>query len=178
MKKVITLLFLLAAGASLRAQILAGSSSLDPSSVMSVDRGLATADAHAVSPVYRQTYAAPLHITKFSIPGEKKKKVGSVMTVLGGALIIGGVAVYASGDPDYYRETYNQSTNTTTVETIDPKQVLGVFMAVVGTSVAVPGVIIWTKGIRQYNQYMKEQGETGPLRLGVGNGGAVLSYRF
>ena len=177
MKKVITLLFLLATGVSLRAQTLARYSSPDLS-VTALDQQGPGASPHAVSPLYRAVNASPMHITKFSIPGEKKKKVGSVMTVLGGALFVGGIALYASGDPNYENTTYNQTTQQYETTTIDPKRVLGVLMCMAGAGVAIPGVIIWTKGIRQYNQYMREQGETGALRLGVGNGGAVLSYRF
>lgn len=130
-----------------------------------------------VSPLYLQPNASPLNAKKFSIPGERKKKVGSTMTVLGGLLIVGGIVTYASSDPDYYRSTYNQNTNTTTVETIDPKRVLGVLMMVAGTGVAVPGALLWSKGARQYNRYMEEQGQQS-LRLGIGTHGAVLSYRF
>src|SRR5689334_9447617 len=98
MKKLVTLLFLVATGVSLKAQTLARYSSPDLSSATSVERGLSTVDPHTVSPLYRQVYNAPMHITKFSIPGEKKKKIGSTMTILGGALIVGGIAVFASGD--------------------------------------------------------------------------------
>lgn len=169
MKKVVILLFLVATTVSLKAQTLAR---------YSVSESPVHTASALVSPLYREAYAAPLHITKFSIPGEKKKKIGSIMTVLGGALFIGGIAMYASGDPNYENTTYNQTTGMYETTTIDPKQVLGVFMCVVGTGVAVPGVILWTKGIRQYKQYMKEQGETGAVRLGIGNGGAIFSYRF
>jgi hypothetical protein len=193
MKKVITLLFLLTTGVSLRAQTLARYSSQDLSSATTVDRGLASsrlnrestvdhpgfgASPQTVSPLYRQDYAAPMHITRFSIPGEKKKKVGSVMTVLGGALFVGGIAVYASGDPNYENTTYNQTTGQYETTTVDPKRVLGVLMCMAGAGVAIPGVIIWTKGIRQYNQYMREQGETGSLKLSVGNGGVGFAYHF
>jgi len=171
MKKVAILLFLLAVGVGLRAQTLARYSSSGLSSAMSVD-------PHTVSPLYRQDYAAPMHITKFSIPGEKKKKVGSVMTILGSALFVGGIAVAASGDPNYENTTYNQSTQTYDTNTVDPKYVLGGLMIVAGAGVAVPGVFLWTKGVRQYNQYMREQGGTSALKLGVNNSGVGLAYHF
>jgi len=167
MKKVITLLFLLSAGVSLKAQTLARyAPSGNPDQAQT-----------SVSPMYRQVYSAPMHITKFVIPGEKKKKIGSTMTVLGGALIVGGIAVYASSDPNYERTTYNSTTGAYETQTIDPKRVLGVFMMVAGTGVAVPGVLLWTKGARQYNRYMAEQGQTS-LRFGIGNHGAGLAYSF
>jgi hypothetical protein len=166
MNKVIILLLLCAAGASLQAQTLARYTASDNR----------YQTAAPVSPLYRQAYEAPLKVNKFSIPGEKKKKVGSTMTALGGALIIGGIAVYASGDSDYYRETYNQSTNTTTVYTVDPKRVLGVLMMVAGTGVAVPGILIWSKGAKQYNRYMEEQSGVS-LHIN-GPNGPGLSYRF
>ncbi len=167
---VLILLFLLATGVSLRAQTLARYSSPDLSSALSVDPG-------TVSPLYRQVYGAPMHV-KFSIPGEKKKKVGRTMTILGGALIVGGIAVCASADPYYEETTYNQTTGQYETQTIDPKYLLGGFMIALGVGASVPGVIIWRKGIREYDKYMIEQGDTGALRLGVGHGGAVLSYRF
>lgn len=168
MKKVVILLFLLATVVSIKAQTLAR---------YSVSDSPAHTGSAIVSPLYRQVYAAPMSVKKFSIPGEKKKKVGSVMTVLGGALFVGGIIVYASGDPNYESTTYNQTTGMYETTTVDPKQVLGVFMCVVGTGVAVPGIIIWSKGIRQYNKYMREQ-EQSSFRLGVGGKGAVLSYKF
>lgn len=177
MKKVITLLFSLAAGISLHAQILSHAPFPDSYAIVAVDRGPSTVDYSTVSPLYRQVYSAPLHITKFSIPGEKKKKWGSIMTVAGGGLIIGGIVVAASGDPHYENTTYNQSTNTTTTNTVDPKYVLGGVMIVYGVGLTVPGIIIWRKGVRQYDQYMREQGPQS-LRLGVGNGGAGVAYQF
>src|SRR5687768_6704546 len=46
---------------------------------------------------YQETNFRPLKST-FRIPGEKQKKIGSTMMALGGAMLVGGIIMYAKSD--------------------------------------------------------------------------------
>ncbi|NJM25660.1 MAG: hypothetical protein HC859_09385, partial [Bacteroidia bacterium] len=107
----------------------------------------------------------------YKIPGERMKRWGSTMTMLGGGLIIGGIIVVANADPDYNR--YNSYYNT--YDTTDPKYVWGTIMIVYGVGLTVPGVILWTRGIKKYNEYYEQQRQ---LSFRMQGNGVSLKYSW
>jgi hypothetical protein len=128
-----------------------------------------------VSPVFRKP-SPEIQKSYFRIPGERQIKVGRTLTILGGAFLIGGISVYARADKNVtytrYTNSYNQLDS---VAEFDLKMVMGPLMMVAGTAMAVPGVLLWTKGVKKNRQYMKEQEG---LSLGFRRSSAVLTYRF
>lgn len=128
-----------------------------------------------VSPVFRKV-PAEAKLSSFRIPGERQIKIGRTLTVLGGAMLIGGISIYANADKtvtySYYINSYNQLDSTAQ---IDPKAILGALMIVAGTGMTIPGVLLWKSGAKKNKQYMKEQQG---LSLGMRGNAAVLTYRF
>ncbi|MBL7856158.1 MAG: hypothetical protein JNM57_00600 [Cyclobacteriaceae bacterium] len=103
----------------------------------------------------------------FKIPGERMKRTGSTLTVIGGALFIGGIILTSQGSTEY--DPY------TGYEVADEKLALGVTMLVVGTGMLVPGIIFWSKGAKKYNRYMEQQQS---LSFKVRGPALSLAYRF
>lgn len=103
-----------------------------------------------VSPVLRSSgpkgYDAP--------PGLRMRNNGRVMTILGSALFVGGVFVLASADEMYYTAT--AGSNGTETEG-DPKAAVGILMITGGAGLAIPGIIMWSKGGKKYKAHQAAQ---------------------
>ncbi|SKC86344.1 hypothetical protein SAMN05660236_5121 [Ohtaekwangia koreensis] len=111
----------------------------------------------------------------FSPPGLRMRNAGRTLTILGGAMLIGGIAVFASAEESYYSTGYNS--NTGNYEEGDPKAALGVVMIAGGLGMTIPGVILWSKGAKKYKRYLEQhEGET--VSFNLNGNGASLCYRF
>jgi hypothetical protein len=133
-----------------------------------------------VSPVLRKNSALetnfrPLKST-FRIPGEKQKKIGSTMMALGGAMLIGGIIMYSRADKTVEEDTVWNTNGTYDIYyNVDAKYPGGILLMIAGTGISVPGVLIWRKGVKKYNQYMIEQERLSFFYHGTG---ATIQYRF
>ncbi|HOX83755.1 MAG TPA: hypothetical protein PLJ60_08910 [Chryseolinea sp.] len=125
-----------------------------------------------VSPVFLKNN----HLKNYEIgnpPGLKKRNTGRTLTILGGGLLIGGIAVFSSADEKYYSST---TTNGNTQTEGDPKAGLGILMIAGGIGMTIPGIILWTKGEKQYKQHLQNEGAQATIQF-KGNG-LSLKYRF
>ncbi len=102
-------------------------------------------------------------------PGFKMRNVGRTLTIIGGAMLIGGIIVYNNADKTY--TTYQSSTGTYTEG--DPQAALGVLMVMNGVGMTIPGIIFWTKGSRKYNRYLERE-----TAFSIKGQGLSVSYRF
>jgi hypothetical protein len=129
-----------------------------------------------VSPLFRKDVRSTTLRSSFRMPGERMKKVGRTLTLLGGAMILGGISVYSSADKEVRTVTYTTSSGATyTQDEMDPKAALGILMIVGGVGMTVPGVLVWTKGVKKYNRYLEEQQR---LSLDIRGTRAGFVYRF
>jgi uncharacterized membrane protein YidH (DUF202 family) len=135
-----------------------------------------TTSAYAISPVVQdmQSYNGLGEYHPARLPGERMRKVGRLLTVLGAGMLIGGIAVYNSADDDY-GNGYIQ--NGYYYYETDPKEELGVTMMVMGVGAIVPGVILWVKGAKKYNRALKRQ-EAESVSMNLKGSGVTLTYRF
>lgn len=127
--------------------------------------------APPLSPVFRKD-APSLMRSTFRIPGEREKRIGSTLTTLGGAMLVGGIIVYAQADKTV-RTVYNAQGQA--VQEISGKVVLGAVMILVGTGMTVPGILLWRKGIRVNEKYLREQES---LSLNFNGASGSIRYRF
>jgi hypothetical protein len=124
---------------------------------------------------YQETNFRPLKST-FRIPGEKQKKIGSTMMALGGAMLVGGIIMYAKSDKTPTKDSVlNNYGGYDPYYVYDGKYIGGILLMVAGTGISVPGVLIWRKGVKRFNQYMIEQER---LSLYYHGTGATVTYRF
>lgn len=107
-------------------------------------------------------------------PGLRMKKTGTTLTILGTAMIIGGVALVSSADDVYYSQTTSQYG---TYEEGDPKGALGAVMLVSGAGMTVTGIILWSKGAKKYRRHLEMQ-EGATACLSLGGSGVSIAYRF
>lgn len=110
-----------------------------------------------------------------AIPGERMKKTGAVLTILGGAMLVGGIAVLSTADEMYYSTGTNS--NTGSYEEGDPKAAVGFLMIAAGAGMTVPGIIFWTKGSKRYKQYLIDHPQKA-VSLHLGGASAGVTYRF
>jgi hypothetical protein len=124
---------------------------------------------------YQETNFRPLKST-FRIPGEKQKKIGSTMMAIGGAMLVGGIILYAGSDKTPTKDSVlNNYGGYDPYYVYDGKYVGGILLMVAGTGITVPGVLIWRKGVKKFNQYMIEQERLSFYYHGTG---ATVTYRF
>ncbi|MCD9018569.1 hypothetical protein [Parachryseolinea silvisoli] len=135
-----------------------------------------TSSAYTVSPIVQrvQTFEGLGEYHPARLPGERMRKAGRILTILGAGMLVGGIIVYNNADDDYYN-TYTQ--NGTTYEEGDPQAALGILMMVGGTGMVVPGVILWAKGAAKYNRALKRQ-EAESVSMNLRGSGIALTYRF
>lgn len=126
------------------------------------------------SPVFKTDHRYLITDTEpANTPGLRKKKMGATMTIIGSVLLVTGVALVASADELYYS---SNTTNGNTVEEGDPKGAIGVLLIAGGLGLTIPGIIIGTKGKKQYDRYKRSQQKTVSLNLRTNTAGLV--YRF
>ncbi|HYF68531.1 MAG TPA: hypothetical protein VD884_10360 [Ohtaekwangia sp.] len=106
-------------------------------------------------------------------PGLRMRNVGRTLTIAGSALLVGGIIVFASADERYYT---SQQTQYGTHEEGDPKALLGLLMITGGAGMTVPGIILWSKGAKKFNNYIAREREALSLNLSVTRIG--LKYHF
>lgn len=135
-----------------------------------------TTPTYAISPVVQdvQSYSGLGGYHAARLPGERMRKVGRLLTVLGAGTLIGGIAVYNSADPNY-NNTYVQ--NGYYYYETDPKEELGATMMVLGVGAIVPGVILWAKGAKKYNRALERQAAES-VSMNLKGSGIALAYRF
>lgn len=98
------------------------------------------------------------------------------MMALGGAMLIGGIIMYSRADKTVEEDTVFYSNGTyDIVYDMDPKYPGGILLMIAGTGISVPGVLIWRKGVKKYNQYMIEQERLSFYYHGTG---ATIRYRL
>jgi hypothetical protein len=108
-------------------------------------------------------------------PGLRMRNTGRVLAIVGGAMLTGGIIVFSQADETYYRYT---STNNGSYEEGDPKAAIGIAMMLSGAGMAIPGIILWTRGARKYNTYQKRQQEAGTASMKLKGSGISISYHF
>jgi hypothetical protein len=102
-------------------------------------------------------------------PGLKMRNVGRTLTIIGGAMLIGGIIVFDNADP-----YYDYSSQGTTYYTKEEKQAaLGVLMVMGGTGMTIPGIILWSKGGKKYKRHLERE-----AAFNFQGNGVSLSYRF
>lgn len=119
-----------------------------------------------INGVQRQHYKIP------RLPGERMIKVGRTLTIIGSVVAIGGVIMYSQRDPDYYRQTYQGGTYYD-VDT-DPKAILGQALFGLGVGMIVPGVLVWTRGVKTHRRYLEKNSQS----LYIPAGKVGVGYRF
>jgi hypothetical protein len=102
-------------------------------------------------------------------PGLKMRNVGRTLTIIGGAMFIGGIVVFNNADEQYYN-TYQ--TPQGTYQEGDPQAALGILMITGGVGMTVPGIILWRKGAKKYNRYQEREA------LSFNYSGSSLSFRY
>lgn len=127
-------------------------------------------DHQIISPVVQQQ---PLQVAYETPkpPGLRMRNTGRTLTIIGSVLFVGGIAVYSSADEGYY--SY-QSTNYGDEESGDPKAALGIVMITGGLGMTIPGIILWSKGAKKYNAYLREQSAS----VKFNGRGLSLKYTF
>jgi hypothetical protein len=103
-------------------------------------------------------------------PGLRMRNTGRTLTIIGGAMLVGGIALLASADEPYYSA---YSTPYGTHEEGDPKAAVGILMMLGGTGMAVPGIIFWSKGSKKYKRYLERE-----AALHFERGGVSVALRF
>lgn len=138
--------------------------------------GLSCAQDLAFS--YPAQTSSPVYLTGAEVmPGSamprglRMRNTGRTLTILGGALAIGGIVMMNNADQLYYTTTQTQNG---TITEGDPKGALGVLMTITGAGMMVPGIIFWSKGQKKYNRYLEQQSAT----LNIKPLGLSLTYSF
>lgn len=118
-----------------------------------------------------QVLNAQLSPNAYAEPGTRMMKVGKTLTIGGGILLIGGIALMSTADDLYYSSNYSPYGS---VDQGDPQGALGLLMAVGGAGMVVPGIIFWSKGSKKYKAYKLQQYGS----VGIGAKGISLRYRL
>lgn len=134
----------------------------------------ASADKQVVSPLIMNPAGEGTYKV-YMPPGLRMRNAGRTLTIIGGALLVGGIIVFSSADETYY--TYN-SYNGTTYEEGDPKAALGILMIVGGLGTSIPGVILWTKGAKKYKRYLEQREGEQTVSFNMNDNGVSLRYQF
>lgn len=127
----------------------------------------------SITPI-RLQQVVPLRVETGNLPGQHGIRTGKTLTIIGGILLVGGVALASTADELYYS---SNTTNGTTTEEGDPQGAIGALMVVGGAGMIIPGIIIWSKSKKRYNRYLIDHPQQS-LQLDLGGGGVGMSYRF
>jgi len=109
-----------------------------------------------------------LNIQKgFNPPGARMAKLGKTFTIIGGALIVGGIIVSSNAKSSlvYTSGGYYQDNS---------EEVLGYVMIIYGVGFTIPGVILWSKGNKKMRWYEQQQ----ELTLNLKGAGLGVAYKF
>lgn len=131
-------------------------------------------DARVVSPLIMNP-AGEGEYKVYMPPGLRMRNAGRTLTILGGAMLVGGAIVFGSAEETYY--SYGSS-NGSTYEEGDPKAAVGVLMMVGGLGMTMPGVILWTKGAKKYKRYIEQHGDEQTVSFNMNGNGVSLRYQF
>ena len=132
--------------------------------------GAAEENTAVVSPIV-QKKAQRIAYEATTPPGLRMRKVGMIMTMCGGGMILAGAIIYSNADPN--AGAVHTSTNGTMYTDGEVQQELGLLCVGAGIGLTVPGVILWTKGTKKFNRYLETQTAFNFTRNGAG-----LTYRF
>lgn len=122
------------------------------------------------SPVFEKTLPYVIDGVNIVPPGFKMLKAGRLLTFFGSLMIATGgiVTSIANGQGNY--DPYTQKT------TVSSKGVFGRVLIIAGAGMAVPGVVLWSKGSKKYDSYLKSKAATTSIQFRVN--GLSLNYRF
>jgi hypothetical protein len=155
MNAVVSLLFLSCIAVSSNAQLFASAN--EPTAPVRLESPLLVKHLQPVP--YKVSYP----------PGYRMRNAGRTLTIIGGAMLIGGIIVYDNADPYY---DYN-SQGTTYYTKEEQQAALGVLMIMGGTGMTIPGIILWSKGGKKYKRHLEREAAFNFQGTGVS-----LSYRF
>ncbi|MBL0741242.1 hypothetical protein [Chryseolinea lacunae] len=135
-------------------------------------RSLGAGETGMISPVVlmKPTAMRPLYQVSRP-PGQRMRTAGTIMTLCGSAMIIGGLVIAGTADPNS-GQTY-QNSNGTYYTDGEMQEAVGVLGVIGGIGLTVPGIILWTKGAKKYNRYKEQQ-----TSINVTGNGLSLSYHF
>lgn len=132
------------------------------------------ADKPVVSPLIMKP-AGEGEYKAYMPPGLRMRNAGRTLTILGSAMLVGGIIVFNSADETYYN---SYTSNGTTYEEGDPKAAVGILMIVAGLGTSIPGVILWTKGAKKYKRYLEQHEGEQTVSFNMNGNGASLRYKF
>ncbi len=119
--------------------------------------------------------ASPLYEgqrTAYSPYGLRMRNTGRTLTLVGGAMIIGGIIMINNAPRDYNNSYYSPGYYQTSGQ-----EAFGALFVTGGLGMAIPGVIFWSKGGKKYKRYLeREAAEAASVRLGAQ--GLTLAYKF
>ena len=112
----------------------------------------------------RQEYVIPRE------PGERRMKVGKILTAVGAVSVIAGIIVYRNRDP----YTYQSGSYNYTYYAED--DFAGQFLVGIGCGMIIPGVMVWIHGSSQHRRYLERTTQQQGFYVPAGKLG--LGYRF
>lgn len=106
---------------------------------------------------------------KVSPPGLKMKRIGTAMTIVGGAFIVTGVVMMATADEIRF-SNYQVDDDGNVEESGDNQGYYGVLFTANGLALTGTGIVLWKIGARKYRNATQTQSNLsiGPTRNGVG----------
>lgn len=134
-------------------------------------RSLGSSEIEMMSPVVMKPIALRPVYQVSRPPGQRQRTAGMIMTICGGAMIVGGLVIAGTADPNS-GQMY-QNSNGTYYTDGEAQQAVGVLGVIGGIGLTVPGIILWTKGAKKYNRYIEQQ-----TSINVTGNGLALSYHF
>lgn len=102
-------------------------------------------------------------------PGLRMRNTGATLTIIGSAMLVTGIIVYANADQNDVR-TYQSGG---TYYEVNDNEVYGQALIGIGAGMAIPGIIFWSKGAKKYNRYLERE-----AAFNIQPGRLSLSYRF
>jgi len=131
-------------------------------------------DARVVSPLIMNP-AGKGEYKVYMPPGVRMRKAGRILTIIGGANLIGGFILFNSVDDISYTR---YDANGTAYFEMDGRAALGIVMMAGGLGMGIPGVILWTKGSRRYKRYLEQHEGEQNVSFNMNGNGVSLRYQF
>ena len=129
---------------------------------------------HVVSPLIMNPAGEGAYKV-YMLPGLRMRRAGRILTIIGGANLIGGFILLNSVDHVTYT-TYD-SNGTAYVE-MDGQAALGRVMMAGGLGMTIPGVILWKKGDKRYKRYIEQHEGEQTVSFNMNGNGVSLRYQF